>query len=182
MKPTWRNALLWALPVVLVGIFLWQSTLTPMANNGAAARNAASTRMTYGRFLEYLDANRVKSVDVYDNGRTAIVEATDPELEGRVQRLRVDLPGVAPELMTRLRSANIALDAHPSQNNSAIWGLLGNLLFPVLLLAGLFLLFRRSNNMPGGPGQAMSFGKSKARFQMDAKTGVMFDDVAMVVM
>jgi cell division protease FtsH len=178
MKPTWRNALLWALPVLVVGIFLWQSTLTPMANNGAAARNAASTRMTYGRFLEYLDANRVKSVDVYDNGRTAIVEATDPELEGRVQRLRVDLPGVAPELMTRLRRANIELDAHPAQNNSAIWGVLGNLLFPVLLLSGLFLLFRRSNNMPGGPGQAMSFGKSKAKFQMDAKTGVMFDDVA----
>jgi cell division protease FtsH len=117
-------------------------------------------------------------VDVYDNGRTAIVEATDPELEGRVQRLRVDLPGVAPELMTRLRDANISLDAHPAQNNSAIWGVLGNLLFPVLLLGGLFLLFRRSNNMPGGPGQAMSFGKSKAKFQMDAKTGVMFDDVA----
>jgi cell division protease FtsH len=178
MKPTWRNALLWALPILVVGIFLWQSTLTPMANNGAAARNAASTRMTYGRFLEYLDAKRVKSVDVYDNGRTAIVEATDPELEGRVQRLRVDLPGVAPELMTRLRDANISLDAHPAQNNSAIWGVLGNLLFPVLLLGGLFLLFRRSNNMPGGPGQAMSFGKSKAKFQMDAKTGVMFDDVA----
>jgi cell division protease FtsH len=179
MKPTWRNALLWALPAVVIGIFLWQSTLTPMANSsGMAARNAASTRMTYGRFLEYLDANRVKSVDVYDNGRTAIVEATDPDLEGRVQRLRVDLPGVAPELMTRLRNSNIALDAHPSQNNSAVWGLLGNLLFPVLLLSGLFLLFRRSNNMPGGPGQAMSFGKSKARFQMEAKTGVMFDDVA----
>eukprot|EP00284_Hemiselmis_tepida_P001755 CAMPEP_0174953688 /NCGR_PEP_ID=MMETSP1355-20121228/95999_1 /TAXON_ID=464990 /ORGANISM="Hemiselmis tepida, Strain CCMP443" /LENGTH=473 /DNA_ID=CAMNT_0016201395 /DNA_START=474 /DNA_END=1892 /DNA_ORIENTATION=- len=32
--------------------------------------------------------------------------------------------------------------------------------------------------MPGGPGQAMSFGKSKARFQMEANTGVNFDDVA----
>ncbi|MEM8830264.1 MAG: ATP-dependent zinc metalloprotease FtsH2, partial [Cyanobacteria bacterium P01_G01_bin.19] len=42
----------------------------------------------------------------------------------------------------------------------------------------LFLLFRRSNNMPGGPGQAMNFGKSKAKFQMEAKTGIMFDDVA----
>jgi len=32
--------------------------------------------------------------------------------------------------------------------------------------------------MPGGPGQAMNFGKSKARFQMEAKTGVTFADVA----
>jgi len=32
--------------------------------------------------------------------------------------------------------------------------------------------------MPGGPGQAMNFGKSKARFQMEAKTGVTFTDVA----
>ncbi|MFM9157833.1 MAG: ATP-dependent zinc metalloprotease FtsH2, partial [Dolichospermum sp.] len=33
-------------------------------------------------------------------------------------------------------------------------------------------------NLPGGPGQAMNFGKSRARFQMEAKTGVKFDDVA----
>jgi cell division protease FtsH len=181
MKPTWRNILLWALPAVVVGFFLWQSTIMPMSiNSGAAAanRNTASTRMTYGRFLEYLDAGRVKAVDIYDGGRTAIVEATDPELEGRAQRLRVDLPGVAPELITRLRNANISLDAHPMQNNGAWLTLLGNLVFPVLLLSGLFFLFRRSNNMPGGPGQAMSFGKSKARFMMEAKTGVMFDDVA----
>jgi cell division protease FtsH len=181
MKPTWRNVLLWALPVAVVGFFLWQTTLMPMTMNGGAAataRNTASTRMTYGRFLEYLDAGRVKAVDVYDGGRTAIVEAADPELGDRVQRLRVDLPGVAPELMNRLRNSNIAVDAHPMQNNGAVWGLLGNLVFPVLLLGGLFLLFRRSNNMPGGPGQAMSFGKSKARFMMEAATGVMFDDVA----
>jgi cell division protease FtsH len=51
-------------------------------------------------------------------------------------------------------------------------------LFPFLLIGGLFFLFRRSNNVPGGPGQAMNFGKSKARFMMEAKTGVVFDDVA----
>ena len=32
--------------------------------------------------------------------------------------------------------------------------------------------------MPGGPGQAMQFGKTKARFAMEADTGVKFDDVA----
>jgi cell division protease FtsH len=177
MKPTWKTVLLWALPALVVGFFLWQSTLMPMTL-GTSTRNTANTRMTYGRFLEYLDAGRVESVEIYDGGRTAVVEATDPEIEGRMQRLRVDLPGTPPELITRLRNADIALDVHPVQNNGAIWNLLGNLIFPVLLLAGLFLLFRRSSNIPGGPGQAMSFGKSRARFMMEAKTGVMFDDVA----
>jgi cell division protease FtsH len=64
------------------------------------------------------------------------------------------------------------------RNDGAIWGLLGNLIFPILLIGGLFFLFRRSSNIPGGPGQALNFGKSRARFQMEAKTGVKFDDVA----
>lgn len=31
---------------------------------------------------------------------------------------------------------------------------------------------------PGGPGNPMQFGKSRAKFQVDANTGVTFDDVA----
>jgi cell division protease FtsH len=178
MKFSWKTALLWVLPVLVVGFFIWQTSLTP-APEGSTNKNSASTRMTYGRFIEYLDANRVVAVDLYDGGRTAIVEAVDPELDNRLQRLRVDLPGNAPEIVTRLRESKISLDYHPTNNNgAALWSVLGNLVFPVLLIGGIFLLFRRSNNVPGGPGQAMNFGKSKARFQMDAKTGVMFDDVA----
>ena len=134
--------------------------------------------MTYGRFLDYLDAGRVIAVDLYDGGRTAIVEAMDTQLDNRVQRWRVDLPGNTPELVTRIKDANVSLDSHPPRNSGALWGILGNLLFPFLLIGGLFFLFRRSNNAPGGPGQAMNFGKSKARFMMEAKTGVVFDDVA----
>lgn len=134
--------------------------------------------MSYGRFLEYLDAGQIEKVDLFDGGRTAIIEAADPDLTGEVQRVRVDLPGSAPKLIAKLRTENVDLDVHPVSNNGAIWGLLGNLLFPVLLIGGLFFLFRRSSNVPGGPGQALNFGKSKARFQMEAKTGVVFDDVA----
>jgi cell division protease FtsH len=176
MKFSWKLAVLWAIPALTIGFFVWQGAFAPVT--AEVGKNTASTRMTYGRFLEYLDANRVKAVDLYDGGRTAIVEAVDPDLENRMQRLRVDLPTNSPELISRLRDANISFDSHPMRNDGAIWGFLGNLVFPVLLLSGLFLLFRRSNNMPGGPGQAMNFGKSKAKFQMDAKTGVMFDDVA----
>ena len=176
MKLSWKTILLWTLPALVVGFFLWQGTFATATSN--IGNNTASTRMTYGRFLEYLDSGRVVSVDLYEGGRTAIVQALDPELENRVQRLRVDLPANSPDLIARLRDSKISFDAHPMRNESAWWGFLGNLLFPFLLIAALFFLFRRSNNMPGGPGQAMSFGKSKARFQMEAKTGITFDDVA----
>ena len=56
----------------------------------------------------------------------------------------------------------------------------GNLAFPLLLVGGLFLLSRRSQGGPGGPGgnNPLAFGKSKAKFQMEPNTGITFDDVA----
>nr|YP_007878193.1 cell division protein [Calliarthron tuberculosum]AGA63804.1 cell division protein [Calliarthron tuberculosum] len=176
MKISWRTILLWSLPFIVITFFLWQGFLAP--TNNELNNNVASSRMTYGRFLEYLDMGWVKRVDMYDNGHTAIVEAIGPELGNRIQKIRVELPASAPELITQLRNKNVDLDAHPTKNTSAIWNLLANLFFPLLLISGLALLFRRSNSNNGGPGQAMSFGKSKALFQMEAKTGIIFDDVA----
>lgn len=176
MKISWRIVLLWTIPLLVIGFFVWQNAFA--TTPGEMTKSTANTRMSYGRFLDYLNADRVTSVDLYDGGRTAIVEAVDPDLDNRVQRLRVDLPSNSPELITKLRDANIAFDSHPMRNDGAIWSILGNLVFPLLLVGGLYFLFRRSNNVPGGPGQAMNFGKSKARFSMEAKTGVLFDDVA----
>jgi len=175
MKFSWRILLLWTIPALVIGFFLWQGAFSPAV--GDLSQNTASTRMNYGRFLEYIEKGRVTSVDLYDGGQTAIVEATDPELN-KTNRWRVDLPANSPELITKLREADIALDTHPARQDGAIWGVLGNLIFPILLIGGLFFLFRRSSNMGGGPGQAMNFGKSRARFQMEAKTGILFDDVA----
>jgi cell division protease FtsH len=176
MKFSWRVVALWSVLALVIGFFFWQGAFAGVPAD--TSRNAANTRMTYGRFLEYLDANRVTNVDLYDGGRTAIIEANDQDIENRTQRWRVDLPINAPELIQKLKEKQVSFDAHPMRNDGAIWGLLGNLIFPVLLITGLFFLFRRSNNLPGGPGQAMNFGKSRARFQMEAKTGVKFDDVA----
>ncbi|MTJ50650.1 ATP-dependent zinc metalloprotease FtsH2 [Dolichospermum sp. UHCC 0259] len=176
MKFSWRVVALWSVLALVIGFFFWQGAFAGVPAD--TSKNAANTRMTYGRFLEYLDADRVINVDLYDGGRTAIIEANDQDIENRTQRWRVDLPVNAPELIQKLREKQVSFDAHPMRNDGAIWGLLGNLVFPVLLITGLFFLFRRSNNLPGGPGQAMNFGKSRARFQMEAKTGVKFDDVA----
>jgi cell division protease FtsH len=111
MKLSWRVILLWTLPLLVVGFFVWQGAFSPSPTN--LGRNTASTRMTYGRFLDYLEAGRVTAVDLYDNGKTAIIEAVDPDIDNRVQRWRVDLPGNSPELVSRLRNANISLDSHP---------------------------------------------------------------------
>jgi cell division protease FtsH len=52
---------------------------------------------------------------------------------------------------------------------------LTNLLVIIIVLGLLVFIIRRSANASG---QAMNFGKSRARFQMEAKTGIEFNDVA----
>jgi cell division protease FtsH len=193
MKQRWRLLALWGLPLLLAAFLGWQilsggaSRFRPTtsaadgtveASSLASGRNTAVARMSYGRFLDYVKAGRVTAVDIFDGGRTAVIEAVDPDLDNRVQRLRVDLPGVAPELVNNLKEQGISFDVHPPRAPSPVLGLLGNLLFPLLLIGSLIFLARRSSGMPGGPGQAMQFGKTKARFQMEAETGVKFADVA----
>ena len=184
MNQRWRLLALWLLPLAVVAFFGWQllgsggtSRFIPNGPN-EAPRNAAVARMSYGRFLDYVDAGRVTAVDIYDGGRTAVIEAVDPDLDNRVQRLRVDLPGLAPELVNNLKEQGISFDIHPPKSAPPLLGLLGNLLFPLLLIGSLVFLARRGSGMPGGPGQAMQFGKTKARFAMEAETGVKFLDVA----
>ncbi len=184
MNQRWRQILLWGLPITVALLLAWQFLGSGALNNmkpggpTVAPRNTAVARMSYGRFLDYVEAGRVTSVDIYDGGRDAVVEAVDPDLDNRVQRLRVDLPGLAPELINTLKTEGISFDIHPPKTAPPALGILGNLLFPLLLIGSLIFLARRGNNMPGGPGQAMQFGKTKARFAMEAETGVMFDDVA----
>jgi cell division protease FtsH len=109
MNQRWRLLALWLLPIGVVLLIGWQVVsnggINGLSQNNSggnsptvAPRNAAVARMSYGRFLDYVEAGRITAVDIYDGGRNAVVEAVDPDLDNRVQRLRVDLPGLAPEL------------------------------------------------------------------------------------
>ena len=184
MNQKFKTIILWLLPIAIVVGLSWQllsnNDVDSLKSNGTtiAPKNAAVARMSYGRFLDYIEAGRVTSVDIYDGGRNAVVETVDSDLDNKVQRLRVDLPGLTPELINNLKNEGISFDVHPVKTTPPALGIAGNLIFPVLLIGGLILLARRSNGMPGGPGQAMQFGKTKARFAMEANTGVVFDDVA----
>ncbi|MEY4353453.1 MAG: hypothetical protein RLZZ609_1694 [Cyanobacteriota bacterium] len=182
MNQRWRLIVLWALPLLVAAFLGWQlfnGNGTNLSNSPLKSpANSAVGRMSYGRFLDYVDSGRVNSVDFYNSGRSAVVEIVDADLDNRVQRLRVDLPGIAPDLLNKLKQESISFDIHAPKTTPPVVGLLGNLLFPLLLIGSLIFLARRSPGMPGGPGQAMQFGKTKARFLMEAETGVKFDDVA----
>ncbi|CAD7696055.1 unnamed protein product [Ostreobium quekettii] len=169
---------------VLKNALLTAAAFLPAAAAAQAddSANTASSRMSYSRFLEYLDMGRVKKVDLYENGTIALVEAVSPELGNRIQRVRVQLPGLSQELLTKFREKKVDFAAHTANEDggAVALNLLGNLAFPLLLVGGLFLLSRRGaqGGMGGGPGNPMNFGKSKAKFEMEPNTGVTFDDVA----
>ena len=144
-----------------------------------ATNNISSSRMTYGRFLEYLEMGWVKQVDLYDNNRNAIVQASSPELGNRPQSIRVEIPVGAGQLIQKLKEYNINFDAHPAPRKSIFITIASNLLLPVLFIAGLFFFFQNSDNFGSNGGNSpMSLGKSPARFDERPATGISFNDIA----
>nr|UZC30069.1 putative plastid division protein [Entomoneis sp.] len=141
--------------------------------------NISSSRMTYGRFLEYLEMGWVKQVDLYDNNRNAIVQASSPELGNRPQSIRVEIPVGAGQLIQKLKEYDINFDAHPAPRKSIFLTIASNLLLPLLFIAGLFFFFQNSDNFsPNSGSSPMSLGKSPARFDERPDTGISFDDIA----
>lgn len=151
--------------------------------NAEDSPSPTSSRMSYSRFLQYLDEDRVKKVDIFQNGTVAIVEVVSPELGNRLQRVRIQLPGTNQELLRKLKVKNVDFAAHPIEENMRdfIFNLLGNLAFPLILIGTLLLASGRSQSGmggPGGPGFPLGLGRSKAKFEMEPNTGITFDDVA----
>ncbi|NEP60368.1 MAG: ATP-dependent zinc metalloprotease FtsH [Symploca sp. SIO2G7] len=128
--------------------------------------------LDYSELLQAINDNNVKKVDI-DKGTNVVAKVTlNNEQE---QPKKVLLLEQNPELIEKLRQNNIEFEVKHSVDNSAALGLVANLFLLLLLLAGLMMILRRSSS---NSGQAMNFGKSRARFQMEAKTDVLFNDVA----
>jgi len=141
--------------------------------------NSSSSRMTYGRFLEYLELGWVKQVDLYDNSRNAIVLASSPELGNRPQSIRVEIPVGASQLIQKLKDYNINFDAHPIPRKSLLMTIASNLLLPLIFIAGLVFFFQNSDNFSQNSGNSpMNLGKSPARFDQRPDTGISFNDIA----
>ena len=127
--------------------------------------------LTYGQLLKKIDAGEVSKVEIDPASSKAKVQLKQkPNVTQEVMLFDQN-----PEMIEKIRNKGVEFDVQPSGDRNAAVGIALNLLLVLLLLAGLGMILRRSSNASG---QAMNFGKSRARFQMQAKTGITFDDVA----
>merc|ERR1712045_1039215 len=134
---------------------------------------------TYGRFLEYLEMGWVKQVDLYDNSRNAIIQASSPELGNRPQTIRVEIPVGASQLIQKLKEYNIDFDAHPAEQKNVVLTIASNIILPILFIIGLIYFFQNSENFGTNSNQSpMNLGKSTARFEKRPDTGVGFKGIA----
>jgi cell division protease FtsH len=124
----------------------------------------------YSKFLDAVQTNQIERVNISSDRTRA--RFTDPEGNGQII---VNLPN-DPELISTLETNNVDIVVLPQSDDSVWVRAFSTLLIPVLLLVVLFFVLRRAQNGPGS--QAMNFGKSKARVQMEPQTQVTFGDVA----
>ncbi|MBW4624762.1 MAG: ATP-dependent zinc metalloprotease FtsH [Brasilonema octagenarum HA4186-MV1] len=139
----------------------------------ALAQKAEQESLSYGELIKKIDNKEVKRVELDETDQLARVYLNGQK-QGE-QPIQVRLLEQNSELINRLREKNVDFGEAPSANSKAAVGLLLNLMWILPLVALMLLFLRRSSNASS---QAMNFGKTRARFQMEAKTGIKFDDVA----
>ncbi len=161
MNKRWRNAGLYGLLVVVV------IALATMFFDQSPTEIKSQK---YSQFIDDVQQQKIESVVISSD--KSIARFVSPDGSGRVE---VNLPQ-DPGLVKILTDNKVDITVQPTQDESALVRLFSALVIPVLLLVALFFLFRRAQNGPGS--QAMNFGKSKARVQMEPQTQVTFGDVA----
>ncbi len=183
-RNTIKKILIGLLIFACIFIGIRMSNLTEMIDSTnksttEVTTNSSSSRMTYGRFLEYLELGWIKQVDLYDNSRNAMVLASSPELGNRPQSIRVEIPVGASQLIQKLKEYNIDFDAHPMPRKSLFVTIASNLILPLVFIGGLIFFFQNSENFSQNSGSSpMNLGKSPARFDQRPDTGISFDDIA----
>ncbi|MFM6350654.1 MAG: ATP-dependent zinc metalloprotease FtsH [Dolichospermum sp.] len=138
-----------------------------------AQQKTERRELTYGELIQKVDKGEIKKVELDQTEQIARVYLTGQK--PNTPPLQVRILQQNPELVNKLRKKNVDFGEVSSTGNRVAVGLLINLIWILPLVALMVLFLHRSANASN---QAMSFGKSRARFQMEAKTGVKFADVA----
>ena len=139
----------------------------------------------YSQFLTMVDDHQVTEVALDEDSRQIVFIAADEA--GRTGYYKTGIwPDDGQRLLNQLRedpdivfSAEIPTQANPILAFLVSWIL--PIFFFILIgqLLSRFMMKRLGNNLPGGMGNAMTFGKANAKVYVEeASTGVSFADVA----
>ncbi|KAI9134176.1 ATP-dependent zinc metalloprotease FtsH3 [Acaryochloris sp. CCMEE 5410] len=159
MNKRWRNAGLYALLAIVV-LALGTALLERQPADNPTWR--------YSKLIEEVENNNVEKIRIS-------ADRTMAEVKSGEGTITVNLPP-DPDFIDILTKQDVDIAVLPQREEGVWFKALSTFLVPVLLLVGLFFLFRRAQSGPGN--QAMNFGKSKARVQMEPQTQVTFNDVA----
>jgi cell division protease FtsH len=157
----WKSAGLYVLLAIVV---------IAVATTFFEPRPQAQKTAQYSEFISKIKAHEISQVGISSNQDRAVFSNPQDNM-----RTLVSLPN-DPGLFDILKANNVDIVIQPQSEESVWFRALSTLFLPVLLLVGIIFLFRRAQNGPGN--QAMNFGKSKARVQMEPNSQVTFSDVA----
>ncbi|MFL9453807.1 MULTISPECIES: ATP-dependent zinc metalloprotease FtsH [Nostocales] len=161
----------------LTGALAASLLVLPSLSGGASALAQKAERdsqaLSYGDLIQKVQSGEIARVELDETEQVARVYLKDQKPDTQPQQVR--LLEQNPELINKLKERKVEFEEVSSANSRAAVSLLINLMWILPLVALMLLFLRRSTNASS---QAMNFGKSRARFQMEAKTGVKFDDVA----
>lgn len=162
-----------ALAGMLAASLIMLPAMVGGSGNVAIAQQKADQELSYGELIKKARSGEIQKVEIDETEQTAKVTLKNQKPDVQPQQVR--LLNQNSELIRELRQNKVELEQVSSANSRAAVGLLINLMWILPLVALMLLFLRRSSNASS---QAMNFGKTRARFQMEAKTGITFNDVA----
>ena len=164
--------------IALIAVFLLNALLFP------TLMQEQVVQVSYDQFLSMVDAGEVTEVAL-DETNQQLVFVTGTEQDRRFYKTGI-WPDDGQRLLQQLRdNPDITFEAEiPTQANPLLSFILTWILpiFIFLILGELlskWMLKRMGGNLPGGFGNAMTFGKANAKIYVEqAETSVTFSDVA----
>ena len=157
--------------VALIVMFLLNIFVLP----GIMERSIRET--TYSDCLKGIDSKQIQEVqfDVQDS----IIYYTLKQ-DGKTQVCKTGLINTDSELIDKITSSGADLTSEIPTQQSPLMNMLIGFILPtiIFIFLGQLLFKKMTNSMTGGPGGAMSFGKSNAKVYVKSSTGIKFSDVA----
>ena len=166
-KPENRPLYIFALIAVVVILFLNIFAIPAMQERSVE-------KTDYSTFLSNVERGNVSKAEVQDDYIYYVVRKNGEDVVCKTVRMD------DPDLVSRLYEAGTSMEAVEPQKQSILLSLVIGYVIPIVIFVflGRWLSKKMMSSMGGGPGGAMSFGKSNAKVYVKSSTGIKFTDVA----